>query len=153
MNVLSPAHPTRPTHLSERDAATFFRECFIDQLARAAWRDPVQYRRELLADSPRLRGVLDEAARVAGWSRPLPEGHARGVALSVTRGVVAAHVVEISFDEDGASHVHHQLAVIDDGDGEPSLARGDGSTAGAAAALANALGALRARLELQGAQT
>ena len=153
MNVLSPAHPTRPTHLSERDAATFFRECFIDELARAAWRDPVQYRRELLADSPRLRGVLDAAARTAGWSRPLPEGHARGIALSVTHGVVAAHVAEVSFDEDGVSHVHKVVAVIDAGDGEPSVAHADASSAGAAAALANALAALQTRLNLQGVQT
>lgn len=153
MNVLSPAHPTRPTHLSEREAATFFRECFIDELARAAWRDPVQYRRELLADSPRLRGVLDEAARTAGWSRPLPEGHARGIALSVTRGVVAAHVAEVSLDGDAAAQVHHMLAVIDRGDGVPGLAQSDAASAGAAAAIANAMAALQARLSLQGAQT
>ncbi len=148
MNVLSPADPTT---LSERDAATFFRECFIDELARAAWRDPVQYRRELLADSPRLRGVLDEAARAAGWSRPLAEGHARGVALSVSRGVVAAHVAEVSQHDDGASRVHRVLAVIDRGDGVPSLAPADEDSAGAAAAMANAMAALQARLSLQGA--
>lgn len=149
MNVLSPAHP--PT-LSERDLATFFRECFIDELARAAWRDPVQYRRELLADSPRLRGVLDEAARNAAWSRPLPEGHARGVAISVSRGVLAAHVAEVSLGDDGASCVHRVLAVIDCGDGVPSLAPADEASAGTAAAMANALAALQARLSLQGAQ-
>ncbi|MBC7992953.1 MAG: hypothetical protein H7Z15_06885 [Rhizobacter sp.] len=153
MNVLSPAHPTRPTLLSERDAATFFRECFIDELARAAWRDPVQYRRELLADSPRLRGVLDEAARTVGWSRALPEGHARGMALSVTGGVVAAHVAEISQGDDWAPRVHRTVTVVESGDGEPSLAQADASSAGAAAALANALAALHARLNLQGAQT
>ncbi len=153
MNVLSPAHPTRPMHLSEREAATFFRECFIDQLARAAWRDPVQYRRELLADSPRLRGVLDEAARTVGWSRTLPEGHARGIALSVTCGVVAAHAAEISQADNGAPHVHCTVTVVESGDGEPSLAQADVSSAGAAAALANALAALQARLNLQGAQT
>jgi isoquinoline 1-oxidoreductase beta subunit len=150
MNVLSPAHPTT---LSERDAATFFRECFIDQLARAAWRDPVQYRRELLADSPRLRGVLDAAARTAGWSRPLPEGHGRGIALSVSRGVVAAHVAEVSQGDDGASHVHSMLAVVDRGDGVPGLAPADAASAGAAAAMANAMAVLQARLSLQGAQS
>ena len=152
MNVLSPAHPTQPAHLSERDAATFFRECFIDRLARAAWRDPVQYRRELLADSPRLRAVLDEAARAAGWSRLLPDGHARGVALSVSGGVLAAHVAEVSFDDGARFQVHRLEAVVDRGDGGPSLAAGDAASAGAAAALANALAALRARPGRQGAQ-
>jgi hypothetical protein len=147
MNVLSPA---QPASLSERDAATFFRECFIDELARAAWRDPVQYRRELLADSPRLRSVLDEAARTAGWSRPLPDGHARGIALSTVQGVVAAHVAEVSLDDNGASQVHRVVEVID-GHAEPGTAHAQWAAAGAATAVANALASLQARLSLQGA--
>lgn len=155
MNVLSPAHPTPATHLSERDAATFFRECFIDELARAAWRDPVQYRRELLADSPRLRGVLDEAARTAGWSRQLPEGQARGVALSINLRAVTAHVAEVSFDDAGTTQVHRMVVVVDRGDGVPSpaTADADAAAAGAAAAVANALSSLRARLGLWGEPT
>jgi isoquinoline 1-oxidoreductase beta subunit len=146
MNVLSSAHPISP---SERDAATFFRECFIDELARAAWRDPVQYRRELLADSPRLRGVLDEAARACGWSRPLPEGHARGVALSAAGGVVAAHVAEMSLDDAGVSRVHRVVAVIDCGAAEPSAAQARCASAGLAPAMVNALAVLKARHRLE----
>jgi isoquinoline 1-oxidoreductase beta subunit len=100
---------------SEHYAAAYFSECFIDELARAAWRDPVQYRRELLPGSSRLRRVLDEAARISGWSRPLPAGHARGIALSAAQGAVAAHVAEMSFDDHGASRVHRIVAVIDCG--------------------------------------
>ena len=112
MTVLSPASEIAPR---ERYAATFFTECFIDELARAAWRDPVQYRREMLPGTSRLRRVLDEAARVSGWSRPLPAGRARGIALSAALGAVAAHVAEMSFDDEGASRVHRIVAVIDCG--------------------------------------
>ncbi|MEO8154601.1 MAG: hypothetical protein ABI605_16140 [Rhizobacter sp.] len=112
MTALSPASEIAPR---ERYAATFFSECFIDELARAAWRDPVQYRREMLPGTSRLRRVLDEAARVSGWSRPLPAGRARGIALTAAQGAVAAHVAEMSFGNDGASRVHRIVAVIDCG--------------------------------------
>lgn len=102
----------------ERFAAAFFSECFIDELARAAWRDPVQYRREMLPATSRLRRVLDEAARVSGWSRPLPAGRARGIALSAAEGAVAAHVAEVSFDAHGESRLHRIVAVLDCGRGE-----------------------------------
>jgi len=115
MNVLNPTSELAPR---ERYAATYFSECFIDELARAAWRDPVQYRREMLPGSSRLRRVLDEAARVSGWSRPLPAGRARGIALSAAQGAVAAHVAEMSFDDCGASRVHRIVAVIDCGRSE-----------------------------------
>ncbi|MBX3620517.1 MAG: hypothetical protein KF891_11120 [Rhizobacter sp.] len=101
----------------ERFAATFFSECFIDELARAAWRDPVQYRREMLPGTSRLRRVLDEAARVSGWSRPLPAGHARGIALSAAQGAVAAHVAELSLGDEGEPTVHRIVAVLDCGRG------------------------------------
>ncbi len=146
MNVLSPTHP--PT-LGEREAAICFRECFIDDMARAAWRDPVQYRREMLAGSPRQRAVLDEAARAAGWGRLLPEGHARGIALCAGRGVVAAYVAEMSFDDEGAPRVHRVVVVMDCGDAEPSAAQARWASAGLAPAMVNALAALNARLRLE----
>lgn len=102
----------------ERYASVFFSECFIDELARAAWRDPVQYRREMLPPASRLRRVLDAAAHASGWSRPLPEGRARGIALSTAQGAVAAHVAELSVDAQGESQVHRIVAVIDCGRGD-----------------------------------
>ena len=112
---MSLSSPTSEIAPHERYAATVFSECFIDELARAAWRDPVQYRREMLPGTSRLRRVLDEAARISGWSRSLPEGHARGIALSAVAGAVAAHVAEMSVDEGGQSLVHRVVAVIDCG--------------------------------------
>src|SRR5690606_1059408 len=61
---------------------TFFAEGFVDELAVAAGRDPVEYRRELISGDPRLRHVLDLAAEHAGWGSPLPAGRAQGVAIA-----------------------------------------------------------------------
>jgi isoquinoline 1-oxidoreductase subunit beta len=144
MNLLS---PTPEITSGEREAAIFFRECFIDELARAAWRDPVQYRREMLPEGSRLRRVLDEAARVSGWSRTPPEGHARGVALSVNRGAVAAHVAEMSVDEHGASQVHRIVAVIDCGAVAPAEVQAGWAAAGLRPAMANALAVLNLRFD------
>jgi hypothetical protein len=115
---MTAAIPARELAHRERFASTFFSECFIDDLARAAWRDPVQYRREMLPPSSRLRRVLDAAARASGWSRPLPAGRARGIALSTAQGAMAAHVAELSVDEHGESRVHRIVAVLDCGQGE-----------------------------------
>jgi len=52
----------------------YFLECFVDEVARAAGRDPYELRRELLAHDARALNVIDTAARSAGWGRSLPEG-------------------------------------------------------------------------------
>jgi CO/xanthine dehydrogenase Mo-binding subunit len=74
----------------------FFVESFIDELAHAASRDPYEYRRQLLAGNPRFLAVLDAAASLGGWTKPLASGHARGIAIAETFGTVVAQVVEIS---------------------------------------------------------
>lgn len=122
-------------------AAVYFRECFIDELARAAWRDPVQYRREMLPAGSKLRTVLDEAAKVSGWSRPQAPDRAHGVALSAARGAVAAHVADVRVDEAGACHLERVVIVLD---GAPEAAA-ELAREGVAPALANALAQLRAR--------
>jgi hypothetical protein len=118
-----------------------FRECFIDELARAAWRDPVQYRREMLPAGSRLRAVLDEAARNAGWSRPLAQGMARGVALSAAGGAVAAHVAELRVDKAGECWLERVVIVLE---GDPVDAAGL-AREGIAPAVANAVTQLRLR--------
>ena len=59
----------------------FVMETFIDELATAARKDPVEYRRGLLQKAPRHLGVLNLAAEKAGWGSPLPAGRARGIAV------------------------------------------------------------------------
>lgn len=93
----------------------FFTECFIDELARAAWRDPMQYRRELLPAASRARRVLDHAARVSNWGQDLPAGTARGVALTESHGSMVAQVAEVSLDADRRPRVHRIVAAVDCG--------------------------------------
>jgi len=92
----------------------FARESAIDELAIAAGRDPVDLRRELLADSPRTVRALELAAEAAGWGSPLPAGWARGIASSGFLGH-SANVTEISLDDRGRVHVERIVFALDCG--------------------------------------
>jgi isoquinoline 1-oxidoreductase beta subunit len=92
----------------------FAMESMVDELARAAGVDPVEYRRRLLADRPRLRGALDLAASKAGWGTPLPAGRARGVAVHESFGSFVAQVAEVSV-EGSRIRVHRVVCAIDCG--------------------------------------
>jgi isoquinoline 1-oxidoreductase beta subunit len=92
----------------------FVMESMVDELARAAGADPVDYRRRLLAKQPRLVGALDLAAAKAGWGSPLPAGRARGIALHQSFGSHVAQVAEVSV-EGGNIRVHRVVCAIDCG--------------------------------------
>ncbi|HJV94830.1 MAG TPA: molybdopterin cofactor-binding domain-containing protein, partial [Albitalea sp.] len=92
----------------------FFAESFIDEMAAAAGRDPMEYRRGLLAKKPRHLAVLELAAEKAGWGKPLPAGRARGIALAESFGSYVAQVAEVSV-EDGRPKVHRVVVAADVG--------------------------------------
>jgi isoquinoline 1-oxidoreductase beta subunit len=92
----------------------FVTECFLDELAQAAGKDPVEFRRALLDHQPRHRQVLEVAAEKAGWGKPLPPGRARGVAVHESFGSFVAQVAEVSLSGFGVK-VHRVVCAIDCG--------------------------------------
>jgi isoquinoline 1-oxidoreductase beta subunit len=106
--------------------AAFALESFIDELAVAAGKDPLKYRLQLLAKdqdltyftttwhTARMRGVLQLAAQKAGWDKPLPAGHYRGVACFGCFASYMAEVVEITMEND-QPRVHRVVAAVDCG--------------------------------------
>src|SRR5258708_7170044 len=73
-------------------------ESFVDELAGAAAMDPLEYRRRLLGGSPRALRVLERAAVLGGWGRPLPKGQGRGLAVTRAFGTFLAQVVEVAVE-------------------------------------------------------
>ena len=89
-------------------------ETVIDDLARMAHTDPVAFRRELLAEHPRHLGVLELAAKKAGWSEPLAPGRHRGIAVHKCMGSYVAEVAEVSVT-DGDWKVERVVCAVDCG--------------------------------------
>jgi CO/xanthine dehydrogenase Mo-binding subunit len=106
--------------------AGFASESFIDELAAAAKKDPLEYRLHLLSKdedikyfdtvwhTARMRGVLQLAAEKAGWGKPLSAGHYQGIACFGCFSTYMAEVVEISMEND-QPRVHRVVAAMDCG--------------------------------------
>jgi isoquinoline 1-oxidoreductase beta subunit len=90
-------------------------ETFIDELAAAANRDPVEFRLSMLGDHPRHAAVLKLAAEKAEWDKPLPEGRFRGVALHESFSTFVAEVVEITYKGGSDFTVDRVVCAVDCG--------------------------------------
>jgi isoquinoline 1-oxidoreductase beta subunit len=106
-------------------------ECFVDELAHAAGRDPYHFRMNLLREDRKLPGILSQgdppldtrkfravlqlAAEQSGWGSSLPQGHGRGIACYYSFGSYLAHVAEVSVEKDGAVRVRRVVSAVDCG--------------------------------------
>jgi isoquinoline 1-oxidoreductase beta subunit len=93
----------------------FSTEAFMDEIATALNKDPVEFRRTLLAKHPRHLGVLNLAAQQAGWGKALPKGRGRGIAVHESFNTVVAQVVEVTVKPDGAFKVDRVVCAVDCG--------------------------------------
>jgi len=90
-------------------------ESFIDELAKKAGKDPVEFRRSMLTKTPRLIAALDLAVEKSGWGTPLPHRHGRGVSCQVSFASFIATVAHVEVDRDGDVRLHRLTTAVDTG--------------------------------------
>ena len=108
--------PVCPWRSVQNAPNAFVMECFMDELAHVAGKDPVEFRMHLLSNNMRVRRVLQTAAEKAGWGKPMPKGKGRGIAQHSCFGSYVAQVADVSVNEkDGTIKVDRIVAAIDCG--------------------------------------
>jgi isoquinoline 1-oxidoreductase beta subunit len=115
LNIEPPGIPTAFWRSVGPSHCVFIVETFMDELAAAARKDPVQYRLALLDKSPRAKAVLQLAAEKAGWGQPLPKRSGRGVSLQSVFGSYMAQVAEVEVSKDGDVRVRRVVCAVDCG--------------------------------------
>ncbi|MGZ3288644.1 MAG: molybdopterin cofactor-binding domain-containing protein [Xanthobacteraceae bacterium] len=90
-------------------------ESFMDELARKAGKDPIEFRRGMLGKNPRLLAALDLVAEKSGWGQPLAARVGRGVSVQPSFGSFIATVVEAEVDEQGEVHLRRVTSAVDTG--------------------------------------
>ena len=94
-NTHVPVGPWRGVNTNQNG---IFMECFMDECAKAAGKDPVKFRQAVMQSHPKHLGVLNAAAQKANWDKPLPAGTYRGVAQFMGYASYSACVAEVSVD-------------------------------------------------------
>ncbi|MGE0719350.1 MAG: molybdopterin cofactor-binding domain-containing protein [Alphaproteobacteria bacterium] len=115
-------HAMRNTHVPvgfwrgvNHNQNAIYMECFIDEMAHAAGKDPLEFRRKLLAKNPKHLAVLEAAAAKAEWGKPLPAGVHRGLCQNYGFGSYTAAVAEVSVSDKGKLKIHRIVAATDPG--------------------------------------
>jgi isoquinoline 1-oxidoreductase beta subunit len=92
-----------------------YMECFINEVAMAAGRDPLEFRRSLMGKFPKHLAILNAAAEKAEWGKPLPAGVHRGIAQFNGYGTYSAAVAEVSVSDAGKLKVHRVVLAVNCG--------------------------------------
>jgi len=111
-NTHVPVGPWRGVNTNQN---AVYMECFIDEAARAAGTDPLEFRRALMRNHPKHLAVLNAAAEKADWGKPLPPGIHRGIAQFMGYGSYSAAVAEVSVSSEGKLRVHRMVMAINCG--------------------------------------
>ena len=111
-NTHVPVGPWRGVNTNQNGV---YLECFMDEVAKAAGKDPLEFRRKLMANHPKHLAVLNAAAARAGWGRPLPTGMYRGIAQFMGYGSYSAAVADVSVSQSGAIKVHRMVLALNCG--------------------------------------
>jgi isoquinoline 1-oxidoreductase beta subunit len=91
-------------------------ESFMDEMAHAAGKDPLEFRMQHLKHNPRAYRTLDLVAEKAGWGKPLPADRAQGIASYPSHGSYISQIAEVSVnDKTGQIRVHRVICAVDCG--------------------------------------
>ena len=111
-NTHVPVGPWRGVNTNQNG---IYMECFMDEVARAAGKDPLEFRRSLMSQHPKHLAVLNAAAEKGDWGKPLPAGVHRGIAQFMGYGSYSAAVAEVSVSPQGKLKVHRMVLALDCG--------------------------------------
>ena len=111
-NTHVPVGPWRGVNTNQNGV---YLECFMEEVARAAGRDSLEFRRELMGDHPKHLAVLNAAAEKAGWGKPLPSGVHRGIAQFMGYASYSAAVAEVSVSAEGKLKIHRMVLALNCG--------------------------------------
>jgi isoquinoline 1-oxidoreductase subunit beta len=111
-NTHVPVGPWRGVNTNQNG---IYMECFIEEVARAAGKDSVEFRRSLMEKHPKHLAVLNAAAEKGDWGKPLPAGVHRGIAQFMGYGSYSAATAEVSVGKDGKVKVHRMVLALNCG--------------------------------------
>jgi isoquinoline 1-oxidoreductase subunit beta len=111
-NTHVPVGPWRGVNTNQNGV---YSECFMDEIAKAAGKDPLEFRRALMAKHPKHLAVLNAAAEKGDWGKPLPAGRHRGIAQFMGYGSYSAAVAEVSVSAQGKLKVHRLVLALNCG--------------------------------------
>ncbi len=111
-NTHVPVGPWRGVNTNQNGV---YMECFIEECAKAAGKDSLEFRRAMMSKHPKHLAVLNAAAEKGNWGKPLPAGQHRGIAQFMGYGSYSAATAEVSVSPQGKLKVHRMVLALNCG--------------------------------------